>query len=111
MPQASSPAPRPLLLRVFLYVAFVLLATANSGGYRYGASDQAFYEPAVQLQLHPDYFPRDRSLLESQGKLTLVDNVIATTSRVSGIDLPWLFFGLYVASLLALCAAAEQLAN
>ncbi len=31
--------------------------------YRYGASDQAFYQPSVILRLHPEYFPRDASLL------------------------------------------------
>ena len=32
---------------------FVVLATANAGGYRYGASDQAFYIPAVMRALEP----------------------------------------------------------
>lgn len=35
---------------------FVVLATANAGGYRYGIGDQAFYEPATQLRLNPDRF-------------------------------------------------------
>jgi len=32
-------------------VLFCVLATINSGGYRYGASDQAFYIPAILLEI------------------------------------------------------------
>ena len=50
-------------------VVFVLLATANGAGYRYGASDQAAYIPTVILAENPGAFhggpaakesPRDR---------------------------------------------------
>ena len=53
----SCSALRPLPSAVA--VAFVLLATLNSAGYRYGASDQAFYIPAVLRHLDPALFPRD----------------------------------------------------
>jgi len=92
-------------------IVFVLVATANSGGYRYGIGDQAFYEPATQLRLHPDWFPRDRDLLESQAKLTAVDEVLAVASRATGLQLPSLFLLLYILSLVVLCVAAEQLAG
>ena len=42
---------------------FCLLAILNSGGYRYGIGDQAFYLPAVVQHLNPALFPRDRALL------------------------------------------------
>jgi hypothetical protein len=89
---------------------FILLATANSGGYRYGVGDQAFYQPATELRLHPELFPRDRSLIESQARLTVVDEALATASRVTRLDLPQLFFILYVGALAALFFAAEELA-
>lgn len=103
-------ARRAALLGV-IAIVFVLLATANSGGYRYGIGDQAFYEPATQLRLHPDWFPRDRDLLESQAKLTAVDEGLAGASRTTGLPLPSLFLLLYVVSLVVLCLAAEQLAR
>lgn len=90
---------------------FVVLATANSGGYRYGDGDQAFYQPATELRLHPELFPRDRVLIESQSKLTIVDEVLATTSRVTRLDLPQLFFLLYLLTLVAMFFAATQLAE
>jgi len=89
---------------------FILLATANSGGYRYGAGDQAFYQPAVEVRLHPELFPRDRALIESQAKLTVVDETLAAASRLTHLDLPQLFFVLYLGSLAAMFLAAEQLA-
>jgi hypothetical protein len=61
---------------------FVVLATLNSGGYRYGASDQAFYIPAVLEQLDPALFPRDGAVLGAQTKLTVIDEMIAAVVRV-----------------------------
>lgn len=90
---------------------FVILATANSGGYRYGAGDQAFYQPATELRLHPELFPRDRTLIESQARFTIVDEVLATTSRITRLDLPTLFFILYLLTLVATFIASSQLAQ
>ena len=49
---------------------FVILATANSGGYRYGISDQAFYVPAMAHYVDATLFPRDAVLLEAQTSRT-----------------------------------------
>ena len=92
-------------------VLFVLLATANSGGYRYGVSDQAFYQPAVAISVDPTLFPRDRVVLESQTKLWLGDSVLAFAARLVGGDLPTLFVIVYVVTLLALFTAAIALSN
>ena len=42
-----------------LPLPFVVLATLNSAGYRYGASDQALYIPAVR-GIWMALFPQDR---------------------------------------------------
>ena len=77
------------IARVALFaIAFVVLATLNSGGYRYGASDQAFYQPAVLLQLDPALFPRDTPVLAAQTRLTAVDELIASIVRLTGVPLP-----------------------
>ncbi len=94
-----------------LCLAFILVATANSGGYRFGISDQAFYQPAIEWKLHPELFPRDRALLESQAKLTLVDETLATATRATGAPLPWLFLGLYLISLVVLFYGAVTVAE
>jgi hypothetical protein len=92
-------------------LAFILLATANSGGYRYGIGDQAFYEPATQLRLHPDFFPRDRALLESQARLTVVDEALAGAAHVTGLAPSSLFLALYVLGLATLGLAGAQFAR
>ena len=89
---------------------FVLLATANSGGYRYGASDQAFYAPAVALRMDPALFPRDRVLFAPQMRAWLGDDVFAWLSRATGADLPSLFLAVYVLTLLTYVAAAAWFA-
>jgi hypothetical protein len=91
--------------------AFVLLATLNSAGYRYGASDQAFYIPAVVRHLEPADFPRDAALIDSQAKLTVIDELVAATVRVTGISLQHLFLALYVFTLLLLLAAAVRIGS
>jgi hypothetical protein len=76
---------------LWFLVPFLLLATLNSAGYRYGASDQAFYTPAMLEGIDPARFPRDSDLIRSQAQLTLADNVIGPLARVTGMSLPRLF--------------------
>ena len=85
---------------------FAWLATANSGGYRYGVSDQAFYAAAVLKALHPDWFPRDTVLLDTQSGLMWADEIVAFAARASGGSLPVLYFCIYLVTLAALFWAA-----
>ncbi len=85
---------------------FAALITANSGGYRYGISDQAFYQAAVVKDLHPTFFPRDTVVLEAQSRLMWCDEIIAALSRWTGLDLPPLAFLIYVVTVVALFAGA-----
>jgi hypothetical protein len=87
-------------------LAFMLLATLNSGGYRYGASDQAFYAPAALKQINPDLYPRDAALLAAQGRLTFVDDAVGVLGRLSGVTLPKMFAALYVLALAAIATGA-----
>jgi hypothetical protein len=88
-----------------------MLATANSGGYRFGVSDQAFYLPAVALAGNPDLFPRDRVLLETQTGLMASDDALAWASRVTGLDLPTVFLAAYLITLVVLFVAAVAFAR
>jgi hypothetical protein len=92
-------------------IPFVILATLNAGGYRYGASDQAFYQPAVLAQLDPQLFPRDADLIAAQATLTTYDEVIATIVRVTGASVPSAFAALYVVSLLLIAAGTWLIAR
>jgi hypothetical protein len=93
----------------FSLIPFVLLATLNSAGYRFGASDQAFYAPAILKSIDPDLFPRDSALIRSQARLTLVDNVIGPLGRVLGLEVPTLFAALQIVTLGLLALAAVRI--
>jgi hypothetical protein len=88
---------------------FILLATSNSAGYRYGASDQAFYAPAILERIDPALYPRDSELIRSQARLTLVDDVLGPVARLAGLPLPALFAVLQIATLGLLVLAATQI--
>ena len=78
---------------------FVVLATANGAGYRYGVSDQAFYIPVITRALDPSLFPRDGWLIDAEGRLMLADELLAAVVRGTGLPLEALFLLGYIASL------------
>jgi hypothetical protein len=88
--------------------AFLLLATANSGGYRYGVSDQAFYATAVVKNLRPASFPRDSRLLDVESGLMLADEIVGTVVRAAGGDQPPVYLALYAATLVLLFTATVR---
>ena len=92
-------------------VPFIVLATLNSAGYRYGASDQAFYVPAILERLDPGLYPRDTALIHSQAKLTLIDEAAAGLTRATGLSLQTFFAALYAITLGVLVWAALSLAG
>lgn len=85
-------------------VAFVLLATANGGGYRYGVSDQAFYVPVVARALDPSLFPRDGPLIDAEGRLMIVDEMLAGAAAATGLSLQAIFLLAYLISVATLWA-------
>lgn len=106
---SQGPTGRLALTFWALLAPFIVLATLNSGGYRYGASDQAFYQPAVLKQLDPTLFPRDSPVLAAQTHLTLADEVVASIVRLSGVAVPGVFAALYVAALALFAGGAWQI--
>jgi hypothetical protein len=88
---------------------FLVLVTANAGGYRYGVSDQAFYVPAVSLGAFPELFPRDRAVFEPQMRLWLGDEILGAVVRYTGVALPVLFGAIYVATVAIFVANASLL--
>lgn len=90
---------------------FVMLATANSGGYRFGVSDQAFYVPAIAHQLDPALFPRDGAMLDAQSRLITSDELMAGVMRRTDLPLTTVAAALYVVSLVVLGAAAVAFAR
>jgi len=81
----------------------------NSAGYRYAASDQAFYIPAIVRHLEPAAFPRDAPLIDGQARMTLVDETLAALVKTTGLSLQFLFAVLYAVALTLLLFAAIRL--
>ena len=88
-----------LALILLLALVFGLLVTANSAGYRFGISDQAFYIPAIDLWRWPDLFPRDRLLLEPQARRTVIDEALGWICRATGLSLEPLFLLAYACTI------------
>ncbi len=61
--------------------------------------------------LDPAAYPRDGTLIDSQARLTIVDEAVAGLVRVTGASLQHLFLTLYVISLLLLAAAAARIGS
>ena len=91
---------------VLLVAALSALAILNCGGYLYGASDQAFYVPALLRQIDPSLFPRDRILLDAQDRLMAVNWLMGALVRATGISVPVLLLVGYLAGMVALFAGS-----
>jgi hypothetical protein len=87
-------------------LVFCLVATMNTGGYRFGVADQAFYLPAIQRHLVPDSFPRDRIIIDEQDRLNVFTGAMATLIRTLAITPETLFVVIYVVTLVLLWGGA-----
>jgi hypothetical protein len=90
---------------------FLLLATANGAGYRYGDSDQAFYVPVVRRAIDPALFPRDRPVIDAEGKLMISDEVLAAASKATGASVEMMFLLGYILSMALMWAALVLIGN
>jgi hypothetical protein len=104
-PASNSRSAIGLLLFGIGFMLFLFLATANGAGYRYGVSDQAFYIPGVMRVLDASLFPHDGSFIDSEGRLMVIDDLLAAVARTTGLSLPTLFFSGYLVSVVVLWTA------
>ena len=92
-------------------VLFLLVATANGAGYRYGTSDQAFYIPAVARALDPALFPRDAALIDSEGRLMVIDDLLAAVVRSTSLSVQTVFLLGYILSVALIWTALVLIGN
>lgn len=92
-------------------IVFAIVATANAGGYRFGVSDQAYYEPAIARIADATLFPRDAALLDVQSRFLGSVHLLGGLSRVTGEGLPSIFFWAYTLTMFGLFAASLTLAR
>src|SRR5687767_11520391 len=86
-------------------LAFIVLATANAAGYRYGTSDQAFYIPAFIRAIDPSTFPRDAALIDAQARFMVLDEAVAAVVEASGLSIQAVCAIGYFVSLLVIWTA------
>ena len=101
---ASATTPFGVWLAVAGFAAFAIVATANGAGYRYGASDQAFYIPVVLHAADPGAFPRDAALLDAQGRYMVLDEILAAVLGSTGMSIEVLVLAGYLLSLAVIWA-------
>ena len=83
------------------------LATANSGGYRYGVSDQAFYAAGDRQERRPVAVPaRPAAARAADAGVARRRRHRAGRGTSSALDLPPLFAAIYLVTLVVLFAAA-----
>ena len=104
------PTRPPRLALLAGLTVLVLLAIANTAGYRYGVSDQAFYLPSIALAGDPALFPRDDALLEAQSRLMVTDEMTAAIVAAGAPLAPLLLLG-HVAGLAGLFVSVWLLAR
>lgn len=80
---------------------FIVLATANGAGYRFGVSDQAGYVPAVMLAENPAAFPHDASLIRTHAQFFVIDELLGGIGRATGVSLESRFFVAYLVAMAA----------
>jgi hypothetical protein len=110
-PPAAAPDTRRLAPWLAGGVVFALLATLNSGGYRYGVGDQAAYIPQILHALDGTLFPRDAALLGGQSRLFLFDKLLAAVMAVMPVGLETWFLLLYLATLALLYTGLVRLGS
>jgi hypothetical protein len=86
------------------FFVFVVLATANGAGYRFGVSDEAAYVPAVMLAENPAAFPHDAPLLRTQGGFFIFDDIMGALARATGASMETLFLWAYLVAMTAVWA-------
>jgi len=84
---------------IICFPIFLVLATANGAGYRFGVSDQAGYVPAVMLAENPAAFPHDASLIRTHAQFFVIDELLGGIGRATGVSLESRFFAAYLVAM------------
>jgi hypothetical protein len=106
-PAAESRASWSRRLGVVAISGLVLLVH----GYHYGVEDEAIYLPAVKKHMNGALYPFDSAFFESQSRLTLFDEFMASLCKVTRLPLEWTFFLVYCLSTFLFVLVLRQLAE
>jgi hypothetical protein len=96
-------------LKTFAFLLLLTFGAVLVHGYHLGIEDQAIYLPAVEKNLNPSLFPHDSQLFLPQTRLTLFDEMVAASVRVSHMSLETVVFLGQILSIFLLLFACWRL--
>ncbi len=92
----------------------LLLLTAASiplHGYHLGHQDQTVWLPAIKIHLDPGLYPLDATFFLVQTQVSLFDELVAWSARVTHLPLDWAVFLWHVLTIFLVLAACLLLAR
>jgi hypothetical protein len=97
--------------RDFLLLALFTLGALLIHGYHLGIEDQAIYLPGVHYDLNHSLYPHDAEFFLPQVRPTLIDEIVATTSKLTHLSVAASVFFWHLLSMYLLLAGALRLAR
>jgi hypothetical protein len=97
--------------RDFVLLALFTLAALFIHGYHLGIEDQAIYLPGVHYDLNPALYPHDAEFFLPQVRPTLIDEIVAFTSKWTHISVAGSVFFWHMLSMFLLLAGALRVAR
>jgi len=68
-------------------------------GYHLGLEDEAVYLPAIKYELDATLFPHDSIFFLNQMKYTIYPKTMAVLVRLTGVELSYVIFSMYIVSI------------
>ncbi len=100
-----------LSARDLLFLALFTLLALFIHGYHLGIEDQAIYLPGVHYDLNPSLYPHDAEFFLPQVRPTLIDEMVAYTSKITHLSVAASVFSWHLLSMFLLLAGALRLAR
>ena len=97
--------------RDWLFLALFALAALFIHGYHLGIEDQAIYLPGVRYDLNHSLYPHDAEFFLPQVRPTLIDEIVAVTSKITHLGVAGSVFFWHLLSIYLLLAAALRLSR
>lgn len=97
--------------RDFVLLGLLTFAALLIHGYHLGIEDQAIYLPGVRYDLNPALYPHDAEFFLPQVRPTLIDEIVAYTSRFTHMSVAGAVFFWHIVSMFLLLAGALRVAR
>ena len=97
--------------RDLILLAFFTVIALFIHGYHLGIEDQAIYLPGVRYDLNASLYPHDAEFFLPQVRPTLIDEIVAFTSKFTHVSVAGSVFFWHLLSVFLLLAAALRVAR